>query len=402
MCDRTQTVAGSPGTVKAKAMKTMVKMRESRPVRLWQVAAVGHPHRGDGGDHRWDVGSGTAPTRTTTAPKLRANAAQLAVTTKKTLDGYVGSDRQRRGVVHAARSHRSGRVPRLREVPGPLPPVQGDLRARLHLLGSRRPPLPAFVAGWRADGDPDFSVAPAGDVGPPYCLASQFDEQNLKTTISIVGYDVCTVPQLASVLDLATDQRAGPSGVGVRTRGLGRVPGELPPGGPRLQRRPDDRRRSDVHSASGWVAALVDGRQMLTAALGPTRAHLGVEPLLRIGVVVQGSWWSRLRAVLGADGTGSVTEHFTAAGTWTMRVHPLSGAPGPANPLAGPLAGVRAWHCCSTSHWPASCGTWGGAGCEPRGRTWTASDGSSRSPRPHRSASSRWPTTGRCSTSTPA
>ncbi len=63
--------------------------------------------------------------------------------------------------------------------------------------------LPPFVAGWRADGVPAYSVSPPGD-RPAYCLVSQFDQKNLKTPINLVGYDMCTFKPLVSVFEAAT------------------------------------------------------------------------------------------------------------------------------------------------------------------------------------------------------
>jgi diguanylate cyclase (GGDEF)-like protein/PAS domain S-box-containing protein len=193
--------------------------------------------------------------------------------------------------------------------------------------------LPTFVAGFRADGDPGFSVAPAG-TRSAYCLARQFDEQNLKTTISIVGYDVCTVPQLASVLDLATttgkdqavlESTLGPSAV---FRGNFVLVAPVYSGDPTTVAQ---RRTQRI----GWAAALVDGGQLLASALGPAEDHLSVDLFVGAEVSAKALVVSSPNG-LKARATASVTEHFTAGGNWSVRVRALPGAPGPANPLEVP------------------------------------------------------------------
>jgi diguanylate cyclase (GGDEF)-like protein/PAS domain S-box-containing protein len=69
--------------------------------------------------------------------------------------------------------------------------------------------------------------------------------------------------------------------------------------------------------------------------LGPAEAHLGIE-------LFTGSGVSAKQLVVSSPkgfkpiASGSVTEHFSGAGTWTLRIHTLPGAPGPSNPLVAP------------------------------------------------------------------
>jgi len=317
--------------VKTKTMKTMVKMRESRPVRLWQVAAVAILILGTTaaslGTWAWYVRN-----KDDNRAQLRASAAQVAETSKKTLDGYVDQIASavalftQPGLVDRAEFHDYVKYLDLY-----------DRYKGIYGLGFiawvPQAILPAFVAGWRAGGDPGFSVAPAG-ARSAYCLASQFDEQNLKTTISIVGYDLCTVPQLASVLDLATtsgtDQAMLESAFGSSAvfRGNFVLVAPVYSGDPTTAA---ERRAQRI----GWAAALVDGKQLMAAALGPTGDHLRVDLFVGTGV---SSNHLVVSSPSGATSgvTPSVVEHFTAGAQWTVRVRALPGGLGPANPLEVP------------------------------------------------------------------
>jgi len=314
--------------VKAMAMG---KMRERRSIRLWQVAAIAILILGTTsvtlGTFAWYVRN-----KDDNRAQLRASAQQVAETTKKTLDGYADQIASavalftQPGLVDRAEFHNYVKYL--------------DLYNRykgIYGLGFiawvSQAALPAFVAGWRADGDPGFSVTPAG-TRPAYCLGSQFDEQNLKTTISIVGYDLCTVPQLASVLDLATtrgtDQAMLESAFGSSAvfRGNFVLVAPVYSGAPTTVA---ERRAQRI----GWTSALVDGKKLMVAALGPTGQHLSVD--LFVGSTVS----SKDLVVSSPSGvkagaTPSVTEHFTAGATWTVRVRALPGAPGPTNPLEVP------------------------------------------------------------------
>ncbi len=308
----------------------MAKMSERRPVRLWQVAAIAILVLGTVG-----VTLGTLAWYDTNKrhnrTELQANADQIAVTTRKTLDGY--NDQiastvalfKQPGLVNRVEFH--AYVKNL------------DLYNRykgIYGLGliSWVPAadLPAFVAAWRVD-QPSFSVSPAGS-RPAYCLVNAFDQQNLKTSIPIVGYDMCTFKVLLPVLDAAMASGQEQAVVetalipGPEYRGNFLLMAPVYSGDPTTVAERTSQR-------IGWVAALVDGRQMLAAALGPAGAHVGIE-------LFTGSGVSATQQVLSSptglkpNAQGSVTEHFTDGGTWTLRIRTLPGAPGPANPLAAP------------------------------------------------------------------
>src|ERR1700687_4127723 len=174
------------------------KMRERRPVRLWQVAALAILVLGTSG-----ISVGTwvwyGSNKDHNRSELRASADQIAATTKKTLDGYndlIASTRAlfvQPGLLNRAEFSRY-----VKDV---------DLYNRykgIYGLGviSWVPAaaLPDFVAGWRAEGEPAYAVAPAGS-RPAYCLASYYDHKDLHSTIALIGYDLCTVSLLASVLN---------------------------------------------------------------------------------------------------------------------------------------------------------------------------------------------------------
>jgi diguanylate cyclase (GGDEF)-like protein/PAS domain S-box-containing protein len=309
----------------------MVKMRGHRPVRLWQVAAIAILVLGTTGvtfgTWAWYV-SNTGHNRA----ELQVNGSQIAVTTKKTLEGYNDQIASavalftQSGLIDTAEFH--AYVKNL------------DLYNRykgIYGLGliSWVPSadLSAVVAALRASGDPGFTVSPPG-ARPAYCLASEFDQKNLKSPIPFVGYDLCTFKKLLPVLDAATvsgtEQVVLEStlvpGPAYRENFL--VVAPVYSGDPTTA-------EERISQRIGWVAALVDGRQMLAAALGPAGAHLGVELFSGSGVSPKQLVVSSPSA-LKPNVKGSVTEHFNDAGTWTLRISALPGGPGPANPLAAP------------------------------------------------------------------
>jgi diguanylate cyclase (GGDEF)-like protein/PAS domain S-box-containing protein len=308
----------------------MVKERGGARVKLWQVVAVAILVVGSAG-----AAAGTwAWYRSNTShnrAELQANAAQIAVSTRQTLDSYNGQ------IASAVA---------LFTQPGLIDRTEFHAYVRYLDLYSRfkgiyglgliswvpAAQLPAFVAGWRADGDPGFTVAPGGS-RPAYCLASQLDEKNLKSSIPLLGYDLCTVPKLLSVLNLSTAngkvQAVAESSIasGPEFQGNFVLVAPVYTGNPATF-------KQRLTQRIGWAAALVNGSQLLQAALGPAEAHLGVE-------LFSGSGVSAKRVVsspagLTLDAAGSVTEHFVDGGSWTLRIRPLSGAPGPANPLEAP------------------------------------------------------------------
>ena len=351
----------------------MVKSRGLRPVKLWQLAAIAIVIFGTTG-----VTVGTwawyDSNKNHNGVELRANAAQIAATTKKTLDGY--NDQ----IASAAA---------LFSQPGLVDPssfhayvASLDLYDRykgIYGLGLislvTAAQLPAFVAGWRASGDPGYAVAPPG-ARPTYCLVKEFDQQNLKTPVDLVGYDLCTFKTLLPVLGGATS-----SGTGQSAAESTLVPGPAYAGNLLLV--------SPVYSGDpitvaqrraqsiGWVAALVDGRQMLQAALGPSRSHFGVELFAGSSTAAKQLVVSS-PAGLEQGAAGSVTEHFTDSGTWTLRINPLGARRDRPVRSRGPCW-CSSWACFSTSAWPSWCGTWVGVACGPGGRSCRA-----------RSATCRW------------
>lgn len=307
----------------------MTKKRAGERVKLWQVVAVAILVLGTTGATVGALiwyGSNKDHNRA----ELEASAAQVALSTRQTLDGYNGQIASavalftQPGLIDRAEFHTYVRYL--------------DLYNRfkgIYGLGliSRVPAaqLAAFAAGWRADGDPGFVVVPAG-ARPAYCLVSQLDEKNLKSSIPLLGYDLCTVPKLLSVLNASTasgtEEAAAESSIasGPDFDGNFILLAPVYSGNPTtLAQRLSQR--------IGWVATLVNGAKFLTAALGPAGDHLGVE-------LFSGSSAKQLVVssppTLRPGARGSVTEHFVDGGTWTLRIRPLPGAPGPANPAAAP------------------------------------------------------------------
>jgi len=311
----------------------MDKMRGRRPVKLWQLAAIAILVFGTTGVILGSV-AWYANNKTNNRATLEANAAQIAVTTKKTLDGY---DDQIASAV--ALFSQPGLIDRsaFHAYVDSL-----DLYNRykgIYGLGmiSWVPAsgLAAFANGWRTNGIPGFTVLPTGN-RPAYCLVSRFEESNVKSAVPIVGYDLCTVKAMSEVFADATvtgnTQAAVESTLvaGPAYAGNFLLVAPVYTGDPTTAaQRSADR--------IGWVATLVDGAQFLKAALGPTWAHLGVG--LYTGPAVSAKQFV-VSSPTGfkANAQGSVIEHLDVAGTWTMSIRSLPGAPGPANPLVGPAA----------------------------------------------------------------
>lgn len=309
----------------------MVKRQGHGPVRLWQVAAIAILVFGTAG-----ITFGTwtwfQRNKVQNREQIEANAASVAQTTQKTLDGYGNEIASavalftQPGLIDRTEFHTYvkdlGLYDRYKGIYG------------LGLISwVPAATLPSFVAGWRADGDPTYTVSPPG-ARPAYCLVSQFDYKNLKTPVNLVGYDLCTFKTLVPIFEGAT---ASGNAQAIAESVL--VPGPAYRGNflvvaPVYTRDPTtvvDRRAGRI----GWVAALVDGVQMLKAALGPVDAHLGVE-------LFSGPHASAKDLVVSSpagvklSAAGSVTEHFSGGGTWTLRIRPLNGARVPTNPLEAP------------------------------------------------------------------
>ena len=125
---------------------------------------------------------------------------------------------------------------------------------------------------------------------------SQFDQKNLKTPINLLGYDMCTFKTLVPVLDEATTsgqvQAVAESVLvpGPAYRGNFLLVSPVYNGDPTTVA---ERQAQHV----GWVAALVDGAQMLKAALGPVGDHLGVELFSGSRVSPRKTWSSPRPAV---------------------------------------------------------------------------------------------------------
>ncbi len=193
--------------------------------------------------------------------------------------------------------------------------------------------LPGFVAQARADGVAGFAATPAGS-RPTYCVASYVDVGDLTTPFPLMGYDLCTVPTLGSLLDLATTtgrQQAvveSTLATGPAYRGNFILISPVYRGHPATVAE----RRAQL---LGWVAALVDGRQLLATALGPEASHMGVQLYSGVGAAPSQLVVS-LPAGAATAASGVLTEHEAAGAAWTLRVRSLPGAPGPANPLVAP------------------------------------------------------------------
>ena len=192
--------------------------------------------------------------------------------------------------------------------------------------------LPAFVAQARADGLPDFTVAPAG-TRAVYCVASYVAESGVQAPIPLTGYDLCTIPTLSAQLALATS--SGQEQV-VLEDTLAPAPayrGNFVLVSPVYSGHPTTVAARQAQLV-GWVAALVDGHELLSA-LGPSEANTSLE------LFTAPTPDPRQLVVASPAGTkvstpGALVEHFTEGGPWTLLVRPLAGAPGPGNPLVAP------------------------------------------------------------------
>jgi diguanylate cyclase (GGDEF)-like protein/PAS domain S-box-containing protein len=309
----------------------MVRTRGRKPLKLWQVAAVAILILGTVGI---SIGAWTWYQRNKehNRAEVEANADQIVVTTKKTLDGYANQIASavalftQPGLIDRSEFHAYVNYLNLYNR---FKGIYGLGLISVVPAAS----LPAFVAGWRSDGEPGYVVSPPGS-RPDYCLVSQLDEKNLKSSIPLIGYDLCTVPKLVTVL--------GSSTASGTVRALAESSIASGPGfagnfvllAPVYSGHPATvAERESQHV--GWAAALVDGSQLLDAALGPTESQVNVE-------LFSGSVASKKQLVVTSPGgsqsspQGSVVEHFTDSGTWTMLIRPLRGAPGPANPLEAP------------------------------------------------------------------
>ena len=167
-------------------------------MRLWQVAALAILLLGSVA-----ITTGTLvwyrTNQSHNESQSRANASQIAVATRKTLDGYADQIAgtgalfsQPSQIGHAEFHSYLKSLDVYDRYPG------------LYGLGfvSKVPAadLPAFVAQANADGLPDFTVSPPG-ARATYCVSSYVDVNELSSPVPLAGYDLCTVPQLAPVLD---------------------------------------------------------------------------------------------------------------------------------------------------------------------------------------------------------
>jgi diguanylate cyclase (GGDEF)-like protein/PAS domain S-box-containing protein len=311
----------------------MMKKRTGERVKLWQVVAVAILVLGTTGATVGALiwyGSNKDHNRA----ELEASAAQVALSTRQTLDGYNGQ------IASAVA---------LFTQPGLIDRTEFHTYVRYLDLYNRfkgiyglgliswvpAAQLPAFAAGWRADGDPGFVVVPAGS-RPAYCLVSQLDEKNLKSSVPLLGYDLCTVPKLLSVLNASTASGTVEAAPESSIASGPDFDGNFVLLEPVYSGNPTTLAQR-LSQRIGWVATLVNGAQFLNAALGPDGGHLGVE-------LFSGSGTSAKQLVvssppgLKSGARGSVTERFVDGGNWTLHIRPLPGAPGPANPAAAPGA----------------------------------------------------------------
>ena len=310
----------------------MVTVRGGKRVKLWQVAAVAIVVLGTAGisfgTWTW-YGSNKSHNRS----ELEATGAQIAVSTRQTLDGYNGQIASavalftQPGLIDRTEFHNYVRYLDLyKRFKG----IYGlGLVSVIPAAG-----LAAFVAGWRADGDPGYVVSPSGN-RPTYCLASQLDQNNLQSSIPLLGYDLCTVPPLLSVLNSSTAsgdvQAVAESSLapGPQFAGNFALLEPVYTGNPTTL-------AERLAQRVGWVAALVDGRQLLTAALGTADPRVGVE-LFSGSVASAKNLVVSSPAGLKRSASGAVTEHVVDGGTWTIVIRPLHGGPGLGDPLLGPL-----------------------------------------------------------------
>ncbi|MGA2521311.1 MAG: EAL domain-containing protein [Acidimicrobiales bacterium] len=313
-------------------MRTTIttNMRERRVMRLWQVAAIAILVFGSVavtvGTWGWYVTN-----RDHNRTQRVSNANQLARSVGATLEDYSDQTASTAALfsqpgllTHAA----FGTYVRQADLSGRYPGLRGVGFISLVNQGA----LPAFVAQARSDGLPNFTVVPAGS-RPSYCVASYVEVSGLSTPFPLVGYDLCTVPTLSQQLGVATEtgqvqvilEDTLASGAAYRGNFVLVVP--VYEGSPRTAAQ----RQAQV---VGWVAALVDGRELL-GALGGAGSHTSLE-------LFSGSTTEPSQLVVasppGVDHTGANADvvQLDAEGRWTLRVLPLRGAPGPTNPLVAP------------------------------------------------------------------
>ncbi len=313
----------------AERTTTTTNMRERRVMRLWQVAAVAILVFGSvavsAGTWGWYVSN-----RDHNRTQQVDQAKQLANSVGATLEDYSDQTASTAALFsqpglldHAAfrtyvrQADLNGRYPGLRGV------------GFISLVSDTA--LPAFVAQARGDGLPDFAVVPAGS-RPSYCVASYVAVSGLIPPFPLLGYDLCTVPTMSQLLGVATETGKAQviledtlaSGPAYRGNFVLVVP--VYRGTPTTA----SQRQADL---TGWVAALIDGHELL-GAMGPSGAHTSLE-LFSGGTTEQSKLVVASPAgSLGTDGANVV--HFDEEGQWTLRVRPLAGAPGPANPLVAP------------------------------------------------------------------
>jgi diguanylate cyclase (GGDEF)-like protein/PAS domain S-box-containing protein len=307
------------------------KMREHRPVRLWQVAALAILVLGTSG-----ITAGTwvwyGSNKDHNRSEFQARADQIATSTKQTLAGFSDQIASVRTLfVHPGLITRAEFSRYVEDL---------DLYRRYRGIAGLgviswvpAEALPGFVAGWRADGEPAYTVAPAGS-RPAYCLASHFEHRDLHSSIALIGYDLCTVAPLFSVLNTAATTGKDQAVAEVALANVPAFRGNFVLASPIYSGDPTTVAER-LAQRTGWVATLIDGRQVLKSALGPADAHLGVELFAGPRVSSQKLDVASARD-LPRGAAGSVTEHFTSGGTWTMRIYPLPGGPGPTSPLEVP------------------------------------------------------------------
>ncbi|HTZ08560.1 MAG TPA: EAL domain-containing protein [Acidimicrobiales bacterium] len=304
--------------------------RERRLTRLWEAAAVLILVLGSA-TVTVVTGVWYASNRHHNQTQLEAGAKQIAATIREALDGYADQTAstaalfsQPEPLDHAAFAayleelNVWTRYPGLRGL-GFISWVPGD-------------DLPGFVAQARSDGLPGFTVSPAGQ-RPAYCVASYVAVSDLGTSFPLLGYDLCTLPELTARLDLAV--ASGQEQVvledalasGPAYRGNFVLISAVYRGQPTTVAQ----RQAQL---LGWVATLVDGTQLLHH-LDATASHLGLA-LYSGSSLSSRSLVVAVRGGAGPLGPGSEVEHFSQGSRWTAVVRPLPGAPGPADPLLAP------------------------------------------------------------------
>ena len=304
-------------------------------MRLWQVAALAILLLGSVA-----ITTGTLvwyrTNQSHNESQSQANASQIAVATRKTLDGYAdqiagtGALFSQPGQIDHAEFHSYLKSLDVYErYPG------------LYGLGFvskvAAADLPAFVAQAHGDGLPGFAVSPSG-ARATYCVSSYVDINDLSSPVPLAGYDLCTVAQLATVLDevgrTGAEKAVPESLLGPAPAFAGNFVLITP-----VYRGAVDNAAERTAQLVGWVAALVDGRQMLKAALGSAGSHFAVDLYAGASASARTLVASAPSGVRPpAAGTPGVqVVHFQDGGSWTLRVRSLPGAPLSANALLDPL-----------------------------------------------------------------